>query len=82
MAYLFAGLASLLAVTIFRIGKQIWATYQCPGTAALYDFWFDRMDKASREYRNVITHLGHCEQCQEELRHIRKGKPLEDHLVE
>ncbi len=82
MTYLFAGLAALMAFTVLRIGKQIWHTYQCPEEGALHDFWYGRMDKKSQRYRNLITHLGHCEQCREELHRIQKGKPLEDHLVD
>ena len=82
MTYLFAGLAALLAYVLLRIGRQIWHTYQCPGEHALRDFWYGRMEKQSPEYRNLITHLGYCEKCRDELFRIQKGKPLEDHLVD
>ncbi len=82
MIYIFAALASLFALLAWRIARQIWYTYQCPGEEALRQFWFARMDKESEEYRNLIAHLGHCENCREELHRIQRGKPLEDHLLE
>lgn len=75
----------LVATTfvLWRIGKQIYLTYRCVGEDKLRAFWSGRLKKNHPEaYRQVVTHLGHCEKCQALLEEIRRGKPIEDHLVE
>jgi len=80
--YIVAGFITLMAFLSFRIGKQILSTYQHVDEDTLRDFWNGRLEKGSTEHRRVITHLGHCEKCRDLFDQIRKGKPLEDHLID
>lgn len=80
MIYYILGLSFLWF--LFRISKQIYRTYSCIDEKTIYDFWYGRLDKGSQKHRSVISHLGHCEKCRTALDEIRKGKPLEDHLID
>lgn len=71
------------AYGFFRIGRQIYRTYRCVDEATIRAFWSGRLKKNDPDtYREVVTHLGHCDKCQALLEEIRKGKPLEDHLID
>ncbi len=73
----------ITAYGLFRIGKQIYNTYRCVDESIIRAFWSGRLKNNNPEaYRQVVTHLGHCDKCQALLDEIRKGKPIEDHLVE
>ncbi len=72
----------LLAYSVSRILYRIWRTYQCPHTSVITDFWRGRLSQSTAEYQHLISHLGICEQCQERLHRLRKGLPIEDHLIE
>ena len=80
--YLFWALALSFAYLFWRIGKQIFSTYRCLEEWEIRDFISGRSKKNEQKHRRVITHLGHCEKCQEKLHRIQKGLPLEDHLVD
>lgn len=81
-SYIIAASISLISFFLYRIGKQIYDTYQHIDEANLRDFWRQKLTKDDPEHRRIITHLGHCEQCRDLFDQIRKGKPLEDHLVD
>ena len=80
--YLFWGLAFMCLYLFWRIGKQILATYRCLEEWEIRDFLTGRSKKNEDQHRRVITHLGHCEKCQDKLHRIQKGLPIEDHLVD
>lgn len=73
----------LTAFVLYRIGKQIYLTYRHVDEDTIRAFWNGRLKNSDPDaYRQVVTHLGHCDKCQALLEAIRKGKPIEDHLVE
>ncbi len=80
MTTIISAVLLLFGFLLWRIGRQIIRTSQHIDEDTLRDFWRNRLkdDEKSR----VITHLGHCEQCRDLFDRIRRGKPLEDHLVE
>lgn len=71
------------AYTIWRIARQIMATYGHLEEEILqeYDEGTLRRDNP-RLYRRVVVHLDACAKCRALLEEIRHGKPIEDHLVE
>lgn len=82
MKYIIIALSLGLAFLIYRIAKDIYQTYQCVDERTLRDFMYGRLSRGSDKYRQVVNHLGKCEECQEKLREIQRGKRLEDHLVD
>lgn len=82
MTYLLLAMALGLAFTVFKIGKDIYRSYQCVEERTLRDFLYGRLRRDGEAYRHVVSHLGQCEECQEKLREIQRGKRLEDHLVD
>ena len=84
MTYLILAVAVALAYQIFRIGRDVYRSYQCVDESTLRSFQYGRLDENGSTYRHVVNHLSQCEECQETLREIQrgKGKRLEDHLVE
>ncbi len=81
ITYILAATAAMMAFLVWRIGQQIIQTYQHIDEDTMRNFWRGRLPHGTNEYRRVITHLGHCEQCQALFEQIRQGKPLEDHLI-
>lgn len=82
VTYIVAICLTLMAFLVFRMGRQILATYQHVDEETLREFWTGKLKKSDPEHRRVITHLGHCEKCRDLFDRIRDGKPLEDHLIE
>lgn len=80
MNTLITALIFLFGFLFWRIGKQIIRTYQHIDEDTMRAFWRNRLK--DNEKRRVVTHLGHCEECRELFDRVRKGKPLEDHLVD
>lgn len=80
MNTLITALILLFGFLFWRIGKQIIRTYQHIDEDTMRAFWRNRLK--DNEKRRVVTHLGHCEECRELFDRVRKGKPLEDHLVD
>ncbi len=81
-SYLFWGLLAMFLMIFWRIGKQIMSTYRHLEDWELRDFKAGRSKNNDKRRRRVISHLGHCEKCQEKLHRIQRGLPLEDHLVD
>ena len=75
---------AICAYAVYRIGKQIYLNYQCVDEEILRDFLYGKIKSSDPLRRQIISHLGYCEKCQETLHQITKGKPkpLEDHLIE
>lgn len=82
MTYILLSLLLGLAYLIYRIGRDIFKSYQCLDEATLRQFLYGRIPRGSETHRHVIAHLAQCEKCQELLREIQRGKRLEDHLVD
>ena len=82
MTYLILIIALAFSYMIFKIGRDIYRSYQCVDETTLRDFLYGRLPGNSDTYRHVVNHLGQCEECQESLREIQRGKRLEDHLVD
>jgi len=84
MTYFILAVAVALFYQIYRIGRDIYRSYQCVDEATLRSFLYGRLDQDGSAYRHVVSHLSQCEECKEHLREIQrgKGKQLEDHLVE
>lgn len=82
MNYIFLALIGMFLIIFWRIGKQIIDTYRHLEEWELRAFISGRSKKNDRQHRRVISHLGHCEECQEKLHRLQKGLPLEDHLVD
>lgn len=71
-----------LAFIIWRIGRQIWSTYQHVDEETLSDFWVGRLQRENREeYKRVQSHLTHCEQCRDALDHIRQTERREEEKI-
>lgn len=81
MSYLFIALFASFLIIFFRIGRKIYFRYQCVSEQQLRDFYYGKLKRNEDQQRQVISHLGQCEKCQNLLHQIQKGKPLEDHLV-
>ena len=71
-----------VALVIWRLIKQIYRNYQCVDEETLRDYLYGKLRRDPNHHRQVTSHLGLCEKCQEKLFEIQKGKPLEDHLVD
>ena len=82
MTYIILAVALALGYQIYRIGRDIYKSYQCLEERTLTDFMYGRIRRDSDRYRHVVSHLAQCEECQETLREIQRGKRLEDHLVD
>ncbi len=82
MKYIILTLIIGFAFLIYRIVKDVYQSYQCVDERTLKDFMYGRLQRESDKYRQVVNHLGRCEECQEKLRDIQRGKPIEDHLVD
>lgn len=82
MSYLFIALIVSFLIIFFRIGRQIYFRYQCVTEKQLRAFYYGKLKKDEEQQRQVISHLGQCEKCQDLLHQIQKGKSIEDHLVE
>lgn len=82
MTYIILAVALALGYQIYRIGRDIYKSYQCLEEHTLKNFMYGRIRRDSEQYRHVVSHLAQCEECQEKLREIQRGKRLEDHLVD
>jgi hypothetical protein len=82
MTHFILAIALLLAYLVFRIGRDLFRSYQCLDEQVLREFLYRRLPRDSAEYRHVIQHLSRCETCQERLRDVQRGKRLEDHLID
>ncbi|MEQ8702889.1 MAG: hypothetical protein RIC19_03160 [Phaeodactylibacter sp.] len=72
----------IAAYIVYRAVRQILRVYECPSDEILTAFWRGKLRAGSEPHRQLITHLGTCEHCQERLHLLRKGLPLEDHLID
>ncbi|MDX1667228.1 MAG: hypothetical protein R3350_08360 [Saprospiraceae bacterium] len=70
-----------LLYLFYRMGRDIYRQYQCVDYKTLRDFLYRKLEDETKR-RQVVRHLGHCEECREKLREIQRGKPIEDHLIE
>ncbi len=84
MSVTLIALIMLLVGTFYTVGRQIILQYRCIDDQTMEDFFNGRLKKDDAARRQVITHLGHCEKCQQKLFEIQKGRknPLEDHLID
>lgn len=74
---------ALLAIYIvWQAARQVHRVYQCPSDEVLLAFWRGKLRPGSEPHRHLITHLGTCEGCRERLHALRKGTPIEDHLID
>lgn len=71
----------IAAYIVYRAVRQALRVYECPSNEVLRLFWRGKLRPGSEAHRQLITHLGTCEACQERLHDLRKGPPLEDHLI-
>lgn len=73
---LIVGLA--LAYLLYRIGKNIWATYRHADEAELRDYWNGRLERNDPPaYRRLRDHLVGCETCRDLLDEVRKTERRE-----
>lgn len=72
----------IAAYIVYRAVRQILRVYECPSDEVLTAFWRGKLRPGSEPHRQLITHLGTCEKCQERLHLLRQGLPLEDHLID
>lgn len=73
---LVVGLA--LAYLLYRIGRNIWATYRHADETELHDYWNGRLEKNDLQaYRRVRDHLVGCETCRDRLDAVRKTERRE-----
>lgn len=79
---MFTILALIAAYIVYRAVRQVLRVYECPSDEMLTAFWRGKLRPGSEPHRQLITHLGTCEKCQDRLHTLRKGLPLEDHLID
>lgn len=72
----------MAAYIVYRAIKQILKVYECPSDDVLTAFWRGKLRGGSEPHRHLITHLGNCEKCRQRLHLLRKGMPIEDHLID
>ena len=73
---LIVGLA--LAYLVYRIGRNIMATYRHADEEELRDYWSGRLEKnAPAAYRRLRDHLVGCEACRDLLNEVRKTERRE-----
>lgn len=83
MKNLFLAVMILIVLSIlWIIGRAIVLRGKCLDDEEISDFVKGRVDISSSEYQRMAGHLGTCEKCQEQMRLIQFGKPLDEHLVE
>lgn len=82
MQYAIFFVAGAFLILVYRIVREIWYTQTCVEDHTLRDFMYGRTKRRPELHRRIAGHLSQCETCRERLRHIQRGKPLEDHLVE
>lgn len=72
--YVATGAACVLAMIVFRIGRQMLAAMRHVDEDVLIDFWNGRLRKKSEEsYRQVVNHLGNCQACRDRLDDITQN---------
>lgn len=72
--YVSAIAAAILAVIVFRIGRQLLASMRHVDPDTLIEFWNGRLRKRSEEeYRRVVNHLGTCQDCRDRLDDITQN---------
>ncbi len=71
--------ALALVLVIWRMYRQISATYRHVEEDVLEEFWDGQLKEDKAEYDRVANHLTHCEACRENLDRIRSRiKPHPD----
>lgn len=83
MKNLFLAVMILIVLSIlWIIARAIILRGKCLDDEEIRAFVKGQVDNSSSEYQRMAGHLGICEQCQEQMRLIQFGKPLDEHLVE
>ncbi|TXB70260.1 hypothetical protein [Phaeodactylibacter luteus] len=78
-------LSIFLLISVFIVWqgvRQVMKVYACPPDEVITAFWRGKLRGGSPEHRQLITHLGNCEACQEKLHRLRAGSRIEDHLLD
>ncbi len=79
---LFATMILVVLSVLWIIARAIILRGKCLDDEEIRAFVRGKIDGSSSEYQRMASHLGTCEKCQEQMRMIQFGKPLDEHLVE
>lgn len=79
---LLTAMVLVLLSIIWIIARAIVLRGKCLDDDEIRAFLKGQVANSSNEYQRMASHLGTCEKCQEQMRLIQFGKPLDEHLIE
>ena len=81
MVYIFLLLSLLLAGSVWKRLREIYAQFQCPDEEVLSDYYNGLLKRRKPKlYNRVVTHLGVCEKCRDRLRELEEPD-IGEHLI-
>ena len=65
-----------LVFTIYIKLKGIWSSYKCFDDEVLNDYYHGRLKRQEDLRRQVVTHLGLCEKCQQKMFDLQNNRKI------